>query len=213
MQGKWKYIALAGLLLLGWWLWPSTPSYDWPVKNSPPGGQRIIAFGDSLTEGVGAGTGQAYPDQLSRRLNIPIINRGIRGNTTYDGLDRLQKDVLNDRPDVVIVCLGGNDFMQRKAIDRTFDNLRKIIEQTQAQGAMVVLVGLTFPMGSAYGPRYEQLARETGCAFVPDILDDILGRDSLMSDAIHPNETGYGKMVDRIEPVLRKHLFPQETES
>ena len=207
MRSKWT---IAGILLLlivgGWWLASGEPTYDWPVTNAPPSGSRIIAFGDSLTDGKGADRQRAYPAQLAERLGVPILNAGVSGNTTDDAMQRLKADVLAQNPDIVIICLGGNDFMRRRNIDTTFKNLREMIDKIQSQGAMVVLVGLTFPMGSAYGPRYEELARETGSAFVADILDGILGRDSLMSDAIHPNETGYGKMVDRIEPILRKHL-------
>ena len=84
------------------------------AKLSPPqAGQTIICFGDSLTEGVGAESGEDYPSVLSRELGLPVINAGQRGDTTAEALARISDAVLSKNPRLVIVLLGGNDFCAR----------------------------------------------------------------------------------------------------
>ena len=105
-----KRAFLLGLLLLfgagGYW-WMRAPTYT----NLPPhGGLAWVAFGDSLTAGVGANPGKDYPALLSRELGIPIVNAGTSGHTTRDGLERLPQ-VLRMKPRVVLLCLGGNDSL------------------------------------------------------------------------------------------------------
>ncbi len=209
-----KLLALAMLLLLGigWWFWPRAANYDWPVTNAPPtAGRNLIAFGDSLTEGVGADAQLSWPSQLGQLLKVTILNRGVRGDTTASALQRLQRDVLDAQPRLVIVGLGGNDFMQKKSQDAAFANLRQIIEQIQQRGALVILLGFKFPLGESWGPRYEELARDTGCAYVPNLLGGILGHTDLMSDGVHPNAQGYALIAQRIAPVLQKHWPAVET--
>jgi len=196
-------IGLSLLVIGAIWLWLRADSY--PITNAQPSGRNIIAFGDSLTEGRGAPAGQGYPEQLSRRLGVPILNRGVSGDTTKHGLDRLQRDVLDHDPRIVLVELGGNDYLHKKNIDVVFGNLETIIGRIQQQGAMVILLGLETPL-AGYGRRYRELAHQTGCPLVPDLMDGILARPSLMVDQIHPNAAGYGLVADKIEPVLLHYL-------
>lgn len=192
-------------LVAGVALWRAQPAAE--IVNAPPVNPRIVAFGDSLTYGVGAERGQGYPDLLSQRLGRPVINAGYPGDTTGDGLARLENDVLAHQPGIVIICLGGNDYLQRLDLDRAFENLRAMISRIQAGGAMVVLLGLDGLMPfSGIGGEFKALARETGAVFVPDILGGILDDKSLMADNIHPNAAGYRIMTDRVEKALRPYL-------
>jgi lysophospholipase L1-like esterase len=177
---------------------------NYPIINFPPKGRVIVALGDSLTEGVGA-TSKAtgYIGILEERLLITITNKGVRGDTTEDALKRLDRDVLSENPDIVIILLGGNDYLKKIPEQQTFENLHTIITRIQEKGAVVILLGVRGGLvGDKFADDFEKLAEETGSLFVPNILEDIIGNPKLMSDAIHPNDSGYLKVADKIAPTL-----------
>jgi acyl-CoA thioesterase-1 len=185
----------------------------WPLRSGTPDaakpttGERVIAFGDSLVEGVGASTGHDVVSLLSARVGVPIVNAGRGGDTTGSALRRLDSAVLSRRPRVVIVVLGGNDVLRRIPHEQTFRNLDAIVGRIRSRGAAVILAGLSVGVFTdAYGKGYEDLARRTSSGLVPDVLAGILGHPDLMADQIHPNDQGYRMMADRIEPVLRDLL-------
>ena len=93
------------------------------IRNLHSAGETIICFGDSLTEGVGASAGDDYPSVLSRQLGSPVINAGVRGDTTAAALERLADQVLNKNPRLVILLLGGNDFLRQRPRRETRQNL------------------------------------------------------------------------------------------
>lgn len=189
--------AIAAFVVIAFLLWPSSLS---GVRNLDTSGTSIIAFGDSLTAGYGGGPGGDYPTKLSATTGIPIINAGVSGDTTESALARIEEDVLSQDPGIVIVGLGGNDYLRRVPIATTEENLRTIIRRIQERGAAVVLLGFKFPSINAnYGAMYERIADDEGCLFVPDLLDGILSNPSLKSDEIHPNAAGYSVMAERIE--------------
>lgn len=197
--------AVLALVLVGaaasWWWWHSRL----PAGSEPTAGTTIIAFGDSLVEGVGASPGQDFVSLLSARTGQSIVNAGHRGDTTRDALDRLDSDVLSRDPRVVIVLLGGNDFIRRVKRETTFDNLSTIVTRIRRRGAAVILVGVSLGLVlDNYGDGYEDIAERTHSVLVPDVLDGILGRADLTADQIHPNDRGYVIVADRIEPALRR---------
>lgn len=193
--------AIGLLILTGIWYVRAGP----PRAASPTAGHRIIAFGDSLVAGRGATAGNDFVSVLSDRLRVPIVNAGRSGDTTATALARLNRDVLSRDPKVVIVLLGGNDFLRHVPREETFNNLSTIVDRIRQRGAAVVLVGISVGVFvDPYGDGFEDLARRGSAALVPDILADIVGRGNLMSDAIHPNDRGYAIMADRVEPVLRR---------
>jgi acyl-CoA thioesterase-1 len=171
----------------------------WTITNAQPQGVSIVAFGDSLTSGYQMSAGASYPEQLSLRLGRPILNRGVSGDSTAEGLARLERDVLSEDPRIVIVALGANDMLRRQPIDPAFANLRAIVDRIHAKGALVVLLGVDGRIYGDWGARYRALARETGCAYVPDLLDGVFGDPRLMYDQIHPNARGYAKIAERID--------------
>jgi lysophospholipase L1-like esterase len=181
----------------------------YPIVNYPPKGGTIVAFGDSLTVGVGASSPEkGYVNILEERLGTPIINKGVVGNTTEDALRRLDADVLVEKPDIVLLLFGSNDYLKGIQQEVTFNNLRSIIERTQASGAVIVLIGARGGLLSdKFSRDFEKLAKESGSLFVPGIMDGIIGETSLMSDEIHPNDAGYLKMADKIAPVLLSVVF------
>lgn len=178
------------------------------VVNTPPKEGVTIAFGDSLTEGVGASPETSYPAHLARLLNRPILNRGIRGETAGDALRRFEAQVLGVDPGLVLVCLGGNDILRRKDPEDTFAALEEIVSRLIDQGAMVVVLGVEGPpiLTDDFNSRYEKLSRQYGCLYIPDILDGLMGKDQYMSDPIHPNAEGYRKIAERVARKLEPYL-------
>jgi lysophospholipase L1-like esterase len=180
-----------------------------PTATRPTSGRSIIAFGDSLVAGRGADAGQDFVSVLSRRLGVPIVNAGRSGDTSGAALARLDRDVLALDPRIVIVLLGGNDYLRRVPTAETFANLDAIVTRIRQRGAAVVLVGVGVGIiGDPYRTEYEALAQRTDAGLVPDILDGIIGHADLMSDSIHPNARGYAMFADRLEPTLRDLTRP-----
>lgn len=196
------------LLVATWALWPTQWSN---VKNRDSRGSTVIAFGDSLTAGYGASPGDEYPSRLAEMLGRDVINAGVSGDTTDGALSRLGRDVLTRDPRIVIVGLGGNDFLRGIPIAATEQNLREIIRRLQGAGAMVVLLGFRFPsLTSSYEAMYARVAEEEGCLFIPDLLDGILSDPGLRSDAIHPNARGYRLMAERVSGPVGKLIRKTE---
>ena len=194
--------AAAVVALAAWLLWPSRYAR---VANLDSRGANVIAFGDSLTAGYGAQAGEDYPSRLSAITGTAVINAGVSGDTTESALGRLDGDVLQRSPRIVLVGLGGNDFLQGVPIATTEGNLRAAIRAIHAAGAMVVLLGFRFPtLGASYETMYAKVAKEERCLLVPHLLDGILSNPALKSDEIHPNARGYQLMADRIAGPLKK---------
>jgi lysophospholipase L1-like esterase len=174
-------IGAAIVILITWLLWPSPFAR---VTNLGSTGSSVIAFGDSLTAGYGAGRS---------------------GDTTESALARIDRDVLAAKPRLVIVGLGGNDYLGGTAIQTTEANLRTIVHNIQGTGAMVVLLGFRFPsLNANYEAMYERVADEEGCFFINRTLKGILTDPKLRSDAIHPNARGYELMAERMSGPLKK---------
>ncbi len=177
------------------------------IRNQNPASATIICFGDSLTFGTGASPGKSYPEVLEKLIARPVINAGIPGDTTKTARARLQKDVLQRKPGIVIITLGGNDLKNGVSRETAFATLKEIITAIQDHGALVVVGGLKFfPLDRGYGSGYREVTEETGAVLVPDILDDIFNRPELMSDRIHPNDQGYAIMADRFADALSPFL-------
>ncbi|MBN9416475.1 MAG: arylesterase [Candidatus Eremiobacteraeota bacterium] len=167
----------------------------------------IVVLGDSLSFGLGAESNHGYVGVLQKRLGLEMVNKGVSGDTSKMALDRLQKDVLDLKPALVLVELGGNDFMQKIPTDETFANLDQIITRVQAQQTPVLLIGVQNGLfGNQAGGRYRALANQRHTGLVTNALGDILTRPDLKSDAIHPNDKGYESMADKVEPELRRML-------
>lgn len=173
------------------------------ITNFPSSGQNIITLGNSITFGRDASPGQDFVSLLSQRIGQPIINAGVPGDTTADGLARLESDVLSQNPRIVIIFLGGNDFLQNLPTAQTFANLRSIVDQIHARGSIVVLVGLRGRnFFFDYDLQFRNIAQATGAAHVPNVLQGIAGNPFLTTDLVHPTNAGHKIIADRIEPFL-----------
>lgn len=180
---------------------------DWSITNYPPEGDKVVAFGDSLVAGVGADTDGGFVTMLSKRLGVKMINEGRSGDTTADALARMKRDVLSKDPDVMILLFGGNDYLKRVSVEKTFSNLDDIIRRLHENGAVVLLLGVQGGIISdSYGDRFYELAEDRRTEFVSNVLEGVIGEPGLMYDRIHPNERGYARIADRLEPKLRRIL-------
>lgn len=199
-------LALFAALVLVFAAWVAWRHYSiGNVRNLDSRGSNVIAFGDSLTAGYGAQPGEDYPSRVSAATGIAIINAGVSGDTTEMALARLDRDVLSRDPRIVIVGLGGNDYLQSVPIATTETNLRSIIDKIESAGAVVILLGFRFPSLSAdYEAMYKRVAKDDRCLFVANVLSGILTNPELKSDEIHPNARGYQLMADRVAGPLQK---------
>jgi len=180
--------------------------------NYPPSATGPwVAFGDSLTEGFGATEGNSYPAILERRLGVNIQNHGKSGETTSDGLKRLD-EIATLRPRVVLLCFGGNDSLNQERRTQTFTNVGQMIDRFHREGAFVVLIGIRSASLRDYNEEhFANLAREKKVLYVPDMLRGLVFKPVYMSDAIHPNDAGYQKIAERLEKKLRPLLAELRT--
>lgn len=207
-----KFYTIVGLLIgfILYWAWPTGVRR---YRNLPPSATGPwVAFGDSLTQGHGAKPGADFPTQLSERLGIPIQNLGVAGETSADGLRRIEA-VVNLNPRVVLLCFGGNDVLQSVPRNQMFANIGTMIDRLQKRGSFVLLLGIRGPslVGDANAKGFKDLANRKRVKLVPDILDGILGQPALMSDYVHPNDSGYGRIAERLDNELQASLAKLRT--
>ena len=178
---------------------------------------ELLAFGDSLTAGLGLPASQAFPARLEARLreqgiDVHIVNAGVSGDTTTDGLARIDWS-LAGKPDFVILALGANDALRGIDPKIVRANLGKMIDKIQASGAKLLLLGMLAPAN--WGAEYEhefdriypELAKAHGVPLYPFFLDGVAMDPSLnQPDGLHPNEHGVAILVDRIAPLVAKMI-------
>ncbi len=175
------------------------------VKNFPNNNQAVVAFGDSLTAGYGAQTGESYPDVLAQLIDRPVINLGLSGDTAVNAPTRLP-EVLRRRPYMVLIEFGANDFMRRQSMQRAVAAVAQIVDEVQAAGAIAVIVDTGGPGMSEYTKAYKKLAKEKGALFVPGILKGIFFHKKYKSDQVHPNAEGYAKIAHKVYKVVQPYL-------
>lgn len=175
-------------------------------------GSTVLALGDSLTYGYGANPDESYPAQLQKLTGWDIINGGISGDTSAQALSRLPA-LLARKPKLVIVGIGGNDFLRKVPEEQTRANIAKIIETVQKENIPAVLVGVPhITLGALFGhlsdhPLYEDLSKEYGIPLFGGAWAEILGDNNLKSDQIHANGKGYRKFAEDLNQFLRKQGF------
>lgn len=177
-------------------------------------GENILVLGDSITAGYGLKQKQAYPYLLSQKINLPIVNLGVSGDRTSDALARLSEDVLKEKPWMVIVALGGNDFLKKVPKTVTEQNLKEIIAQIQARKAITVILGMNLGLFTdEYKDLYQRVAEETNSYLIPQVLKGIIDNPKhRQQDIIHPNQIGQEILADKIalslDPLLKQAKLP-----
>ena len=215
LQRKYYFVLVVLTLLLFCGTATAETSYDMADK-----GLRIVAFGDSLTAGLGVSRDEAYPAQLERRLEElglhgPVINAGVSGDTTAGGLRRVPW-VLSSKPKIVILELGANDGLRGLSLEQTKDNLSRIIEQLQQARVTVILAGMKLPpnYGQDYNKAFEAiypiLAKQYRLYLIPFFLEGVAASSDLnQADGIHPTKEGYRivaqQVLNVLKPLLHEH--------
>jgi acyl-CoA thioesterase-1 len=175
-------------------------------------------LGDSLSAGYGIKVQEGWVNLLAQRLasegyGYKVVNASVSGETTQGGLARLPRQLSLNKPDIVILELGGNDGLRGLPLATSRENLRKSIALAQAAGARVLLVGMVIPPN--YGQRYGQefrdmfatLAKQEAVPLVPFLLDEVaLKSDLMQDDGIHPNAKGQPRMLENLWPRLKPML-------
>jgi len=141
------------------------------IANLDSQGKNIICFGDSLTFGYGVNPDEAYPSILARLVDRPVINAGVNGNTSAQGLVRIKNDVLAKEPFLVIIEFGGNDFLSKIPTSQTASNIEKMIKIIQEGKAIAAVVDISSgPFLSEYKSLYRQICRRQKAIFIPDVF-------------------------------------------
>ena len=177
-------------------------------------GDVILAFGDSVTHGTGAGAGRDYPRQLAGKTGLEVVNAGIPGDTAAAAKRRLAAELDRHNPDLVIVELGGNDFLARRSAAQVKEDLKEMVTTIREHGSQAILVAvpefsvLRATTGTLRDSGiYTEIGTELGVPVIDDLLADILSSESLRADPIHPNAGGYEALAEGIHRALIEHGF------
>lgn len=172
-------------------------------KLAPIAGGTILAFGDSLTAGVGVSREHSYPSVLGKLTGMSVINAGVPGETTDEGLKRLPGVLDRTHPALMILIEGGNDILQNRSLSETKHNLRGMIELARSRGIEVVLIGVPQKaLFSDSAPIYAELAERFKLVFDGDLIAGLERSPSLKSDRVHFNAKGYRRMAKSIQALL-----------
>lgn len=185
-------------------------------KHEPlPAGATILCIGDSITYGIGAASDESYPVKLNAKLpEITVLNAGVPGERVPGTLSRIDRLLSDTAPSLVLLEIGGNDFLHGEKSSVIQSNLDTLIARIRAQNIPVVLVGVpeinALRIASGFtdsAPLYETLADEHELVLINSTLPEILANNKLKADPIHPNAAGYQKLADEVFVTLQKSGF------
>jgi acyl-CoA hydrolase len=176
-----------------------------PRHTAVPAGATVVALGDSLTYGTGADAASSFPSALAALTAWNVVNAGVPGETAAQGCDRLPGLIAEHRPALVLVLLGGNDFLRRRPDAEVKDALAACA--ASARDAATTLVLMPVPRlgmsGLSDAPLYAEASRTLGVPLVDAGLSEFLGQSAMRADAIHLNAAGYRAMAERVAQGLR----------
>lgn len=173
-------------------------SDDIKLKPLPPD-STILAFGDSLTYGTGASLDNSYPAQLAQLTGYQVINAGIPGETSREGLIRLPGLIKQYQPALIILCHGANDILRKMDFEATRQNIQQMITLAKKNNSQVLLIGVPeFGLFLDTAPLYDALAEANHIPIEKNIIGEIIADNSLKSDLIHPNAEGYRMLAKKI---------------
>ncbi len=165
----------------------------------------VLAFGDSLTFGTGATENESYPAQLEKLIGRRVARAGVPGEVTAQALARLPSALDEHAPRLLLLCIGGNDFLRRVGNAQAEANVREMVKLARSRGVEVLLIGTPEPGLSVTPPAfYAGIAKQFALPYEESVIGDVLRDASLKSDPIHPNARGYGVIAGRIADRLRK---------
>jgi lysophospholipase L1-like esterase len=178
---------------------------DGPPRFKPLSTDAVIlSFGDSLTHGSGATAEQSYPVQLQQLVGHTVIRAGVPGEVSAAGLKRLPQLLEQHRPELLILCHGGNDLLRKLGSAQLRANLQAMIDIARQQEIQILLIEVPKPsLLLSVEPLYAELAELNGLAEPITALEDILSDNRLKSDSIHPNAAGYRQLAEAVAQRLR----------
>ena len=175
-----------------------------PKLSPVPADGVVLAFGDSITFGTGAAPTESYPAVLEGLIGRRVVNAGVPGETTAEGKARLAGVLDEQRLALVLLCLGGNDFLRQMDEQSTTDNLRAMVAMAKERGIPVVLIAVPrLGFGLEVPKLYSGVAGDSAIPLEKKALKKILSTNSLKSDPIHPNAAGYRLLAEAVQRLLR----------
>ncbi len=166
----------------------------------------ILAFGDSLTYGTGTTNEKSYPAVLQQLSGREVVNAGIPGDVTAGGVSRLGQTLDEVQPQLLLLCLGGNDLLHKEEQQKTVQNLEQMIKISRDRGVPVVLLGVPRPalFGMESADFYYEIAGKLSVPLEADIIPAVLSSNALKSDPIHPNAEGYRLIAEKVYEKLKE---------
>jgi lysophospholipase L1-like esterase len=165
----------------------------------------VLAFGDSLTYGTGATEQESYPAQLEQLIGRRVVRSGVPGEVSAQALERLPAALDEHAPRLLLLCIGGNDFLQRLGNAQAESNVRTMVKLARSRGVEVLLIGAPQPGFSVTPPEfYAAIAKEFRLPYEEGVIGAVLRDASLKSDPVHPNGKGYRVIAERLAAGLRK---------
>lgn len=165
----------------------------------------VVAFGDSITYGTGANPQESYPAVLEKLIGRRVVNAGVPGEVTANGLSRLPEILEREKPALLIICHGGNDQLRRLNEQQTIDNIREMIRMAKQRGVAALLIAVPSPgIFISPAPFYSDIAKELTIPLEEKTLSLVLADGSLKSDYIHPNAAGYRRLAEALAALLKK---------
>jgi len=176
-----------------------------PKLERLPSDAVVLAFGDSLTFGTGAAEDESYPAHLERMIGRRVVRAGVPGEVTAQALARLPAALDEHAPRLLLLCIGGNDFLRRLGNPQAERNVREMVKLARSRGVAVMLIGTPEPGLTVSPPAfYSSIAKEFRLPYEEGIVGQVLKDASLKADPIHPNASGYRVIAERVADQLKK---------
>jgi acyl-CoA thioesterase-1 len=165
----------------------------------------VLAFGDSLTYGTGASEQESYPAQLAQLIGRRVVAAGVPGEVSAQALLRLPAALDEYSPRLLLLCIGGNDFLRRLGKQQAAANVRAMVALARQRHVEVVLIGTPEPGFTVTPPEfYAEIAKEFAIPYQGDVIGEVLRHADLKSDPVHPNARGYHRIAERVAALLKK---------
>jgi lysophospholipase L1-like esterase len=164
----------------------------------------VLAFGDSLTYGTGARESESYPAQLESLISRRVVRAGVPGEVSAQALKRLPGELDEHQPQLLVLCIGGNDFLRNLGKAQAAANVQTMVAVAKQRGIDVLLIG-TPEKGITVTPPgfYAEIADQARIPYEGSVIGEILRDSELKSDTIHPNARGYRLIAERVAELLR----------
>ena len=164
----------------------------------------VLAFGDSLTFGTGANEDESYPAQLEKLIGRRVVRAGMPGEVTAQALARLPAALDEHAPRLLLLCIGGNDFLRRLGNRQAEQNVREMVKLARSRGIAVLLIGTPEPGFTVSPPAfYAGIAKEYRLPYEEGVIGQVLKDHTLKADPIHPNARGYRVIAERLAETLK----------